>query len=258
MTEEQKVVDTDTQAEVAPPVEDVGNEPETDNNQDDTKMYNKHQVADVVRRERLRAYEKGKREALMQQQQEVAQQEGQSQAAPQQAPMQQQGGMPQMSEDQIRQIIAQSVPQHLQQQAQEYQTKQFVNSFVSKMQASEQKYPGLEEKLNQLDYSKPKTHAVLEMANSLENTGDIMHELIEHPEKFSDILTLVEEQPYLAKQKLMSLSNSIKQNEAATAQHQQTNDPLSQMKPSANVGMADGNMSVSDFRKMFAGKRNSF
>ncbi len=234
-------------------------EPEAVNNEDQTPLYNKRQVADVVKRERLRAYEKGKREALMQQdmQQQAPEMGGMGQ---QQQPVQQTqgnlGGMPQMSEEQIRQLIAQQVPQHLQQQAQEYQSKQFVDSFVNKMQAAEQKYPGLEEKLNNLDWSKPKTRAIVEMANSLENTGDIMNELIDNPEKMGIILNLVDEQPFLAKQKLMSLSNSIKQNEAATAQHQSTNAPLSQMKPSANAGMADGAMSVSDFSKMFRNKRS--
>jgi hypothetical protein len=58
-------------------------------------------------------------------------------------------------------------------------------------------------------------------------------------------------QPKLAQKAMQDLSNSIKQNQAALQSHESVNQPIGQMKPSANAGVDDGNMSVKDYRKMF-------
>jgi len=186
----------------------------------------------------------------------------QEQQAPQQAPEQQMqqpqqaqniGGMQQMSQADIERLIAEKAPQMLQeqmqQQLQQQRTQQTVDSFVSKMQAAEAKYPGLEAKLNDLDYSTLAN--VVQMANELENTGDIMKELVDNPEKMSSIILLSYTQPKLAQKKLMDLSNSIRTNQQALAEEAQAQDPMSQLKPSTSAGVDDGAMSVTKFRQMF-------
>jgi len=231
------------------PVEEVISEvPE--NTAPEVETLDKATVQKIIARERKKAYEKGKQEALM-----TLEQQSQTEQAPQQAPQQQQtfGGIPQVSHEDIQRIVAEQLPQHIQQQAQEYKNKLLVDSFVSKMQAAEQQYPGLEKKLNDLDYTKPGTRAIVEMANELENTGDIMNELVENPEKMGSLLNLIYEQPRLAQQRIASLSNSIKQNQTALAQEKSAQNPIGQMKSSVNAGItgnSEHEMSVNDLRKM--------
>jgi len=217
-----------------------------DSDDDQKPVFNKIQMSDVVKREQQKAYEKGKREALMelqaqQQEQQAAQQQNQAPSSL--------GGMAQMSPDEIRRMIAEQAPQVLQDHVQQLQTQQTVNSFVEKMQAAEVRHPGLEAKLNELDYST--LAPLVQMANDMENTGDIMAELVDNPQKMGNLLMLMHSQPRLAARQMHELSNSIKQNQEALAENNTAKDPLSQIKTSSNAGMDNGSLSVSDFRKMF-------
>ena len=218
-------------------------------------VLDKATVSKIVARERQKAYEKGKQEALMSQDQQAQQQ------APQQAPqpaMQTFGGMqqaPQMNPEDIQRMIAEHVPQYLQQQAAEYQNKQFVEGFVAKMQAAEKQFPGLEQKLNDIDFNSPATQKLVQMANNLDNTGEIMNELLENPEKMGTLLNLVHEQPKLAQNRLASLSNSIKTNREAVEQEQSALEPIGQMKSSVNAGVDEHNLSVKDLKKLVSQRR---
>lgn len=210
-------------------------------------MLNKATVSKIVERERLKAFAKGKQEALMELQQQQAPQES-APAQQAQAP-QQLGGMQQMSAADIERMIAERAPQLLQDHVNNMKNEQTVSSFVAKMEAAEAKHPGLEAKLNDLDYS---TMApVISLANDMENTADIMKELLDNPMKMGNLMTLVYTQPKMASRAMAELSNSIKTNQDALAQEKQAQDPMSQLKPSTSAGMDNSAMSVSDFKKMF-------
>jgi hypothetical protein len=187
--------------------------------------------------------------------QELQAQQQQQQAAPQQAPSL--GGMAQLSQADIERMIQEqatrATQEHIQGQLAELKQQQMVNSFVQKMQVAEQQYPGLEQELNQLNYNDPRIHSFIGMVNDMENTGDIMKEVLDNPHKLSQILSDIQDQPYLAQKNLQKLSASIKQNMSAKAEEAQARDPYSQLKPSPTAGMDNGSMSVSDFRKMFKG-----
>ncbi len=207
-------------------------------------------VSKIIARERAKAYEKGKQEALIMQQQQ--EQQTPVQTAPQPA-TQTFGGMaqaPQVSPDDIQKMIAEHVPHYLQAQADEYRNKQFVDSFVSKMQAAEQKYPGLEKKLEDLDFNGEGTRKLVQMANNLDNTADIMNELVENPEKMGVLLNLIHEQPKLAQQRMSSIGQSIKANQEALEQTQSAQEPIRQLKSSINAGVDDHNLSVKDLKKL--------
>lgn len=237
MTEDLEIVDQG----IVPEPEAQG-EPASD-------MLNKATVSKIVERERLKAFAKGKQEALMEfQQQQQAPQES-AQAPQQAAAPQQMGGMQQMSPADIERMIAEKAPQMLQNHVNEMKNKQTVDSFVAKMEAAEAKHPGLEAKLNDLDYS---TMApVISLANDMENTADIMKELLDNPMKMGNLMTLVYTQPKMASRAMAELSNSIKTNQDALAQEKQAQDPMSQLKPSTSAGMDNSAMSVKDFRAMF-------
>lgn len=210
-------------------------------------IYNKIQLGDIIAREKQKHFERGKREALMELQQQQAQQAEQQPTA-QQAPSSL-GGMQQLSQADIERLIAEKAPQLLQDHVNQLQTAQTIESFVSKMQAAEQRHPGLEAKLNDLDYST--LAPVIKLANNMENTADIMKELVDNPMKMGNLTTLMYTQPKLAERAMQELSNSIKQNQEAQAQADSARDPMAQLKPSANAGMDKGDMSVKDFQKMF-------
>lgn len=225
--------------------QDISVEPELSTAPDD--KLDRETVSKIVARERQKAYEKAKQELMMEQeQQQQMQQQGNQQ------PNQSFGGM---APEEVQRMIAEHVPQYLHNQAAEFQQKQFAESFVAKMQAAEAQYPGLEAKLNELDFTKPNTLALAKMANSLDGTGAIMNELLENPEKMGNLLMLMNEQPKLAQQKLASLGNSIKTNQEALANSQQAQDPISQIKSSVNAGVDDNNLSVKDLKKLVSGRR---
>ena len=194
---------------------------------------------------------------MVQEQQGQQSQQAQPQAAPQPA-MQTFGGIqqaPQMSPEDIQKLIAEHVPQYLHQQAEDYQRQQFVDGFVAKMQAAEKQFPGLEQKLNDIDFTSPATQKLVQMANNMDNTGEIMNELLENPEKMGTLLNLVREQPKLAQSRLASLSGSIKTNRDALEQEQSTNEPIGQMKSSVNAGVDEHNLSVKDLKKLVSQRR---
>ena len=239
MTEMNEIVEQGVSPDLEPQAESQAN----------NDMLSKNTVSKIVERERLKAFEKGKQEALM----ELQQQQMQQEQAPVQQPVaapQQLGGMDQLSAADIERMIAEKAPQMLQEHVNNLKTEQMVTSFVAKMQAAEAKYPGLEEKLNDVDYNS--MAPLVSLANDMENTGDIMKELLDNPMKMANLLTLQYTQPMLAKRAMTELSNSIRTNQEALAQEKQAQDPMSQLKPS-NAGMDNSAMSVQDFRKMFRG-----
>jgi hypothetical protein len=208
----------------------------------------------IVQRERRKAadkaYEKGMRDKAMQMQQEM-----QPEQAPEQAQGQQQslGGMPQMSQEQMRQLMAQEMPHHLEKYVNQVKNDQAVESFVQKMRAAEERFPGLEAKLEKYDYSHGNgmTDIIL-AANQMENTADVIKEITDNPNKMANLLILAKQQPFAMQEAMQKLSGSIKQNQDAQEAEKVSKDPMSRLKPSANAGADNGAMSVADFRKMFS------
>lgn len=224
------------------------------------KMFPNDVVQKIVDREKAKAFERGKREGQMelQQQQQQAPVDTQQQQVPQQ-PTQNMGlgGMKQVSEADIERMIAERAPLALQQHVQKLQQDQMVNTFVSKMQLAEQQYPGLEAELNNLNYNDPRMHSFIAMANQLENTGDIMKEVLDNPTKMESLLNMAYNQPYQAQKALKSLSDSIKTNQTAKAEEAQARDPMSQIKSSTTSGNAEKSqhdMSQEELRRLIAKK----
>jgi hypothetical protein len=216
------------------------------------KSFTSDVVKKVVERENAKAFERGKREALMEIQNQAPQ------APEQQAPPQQQlGGMPQMSQADIERMIAEKAPLALQQHVQKLQQDQMVNTFVQKMQAAEQQHPGLEQELNNLNYNDPRMHSFIAMANQMENTGDIMKEVLDNPSKMESLLNMAYNQPYQAQKALKSLSDSIKTNQTAKDEEVRARDPMSQIKSSTTSGNSEKSqhdMSQEDLRRLLVKK----
>src|SRR3990167_7080349 len=114
-----KDLETEIQAEVTPDEQALSSEPV-----DEPTPLSRDIVSKIVERERAKAYEKGKQEAIMQlQQQQIPQQQPENgmQQQQQAQPMQGQniGGMQQMSPADIERLIVEKAPQMIQEQMKE-------------------------------------------------------------------------------------------------------------------------------------------
>lgn len=88
---------------------------------------------------------------------------------------------------------------------------------------------------------------LIDLANKVENGGEVLYELAVNPAKFAGVAVLARNNSYtLAEKEFNKLSKSIKANESAM-QQPKAQEPLSQISPS-NTGTDNGLNTVSDYR----------
>lgn len=126
--------------------------------------------------------------------------------------------------------------------------QRIADEFRSKIEADKERFPELKDKLGKTNLAA--FPAIIHLANSMENTAAIMNELfVENPGKLASINSLAQIDPSLAIDAVTKLSKSISINEKA-AQSKVANEPLSQLRPST-IGVDNGQMSVTDYRRIF-------
>ena len=195
------------------------------------RLFNSRQLSDVVKRERDKAYQKGRRDA-------------ESYAI----------NNSNLSPEQIKQLIADEAPRYIEERANNMRHQDIANNFLSKIKASEEKYPELMDEIGHLDHEK--IAPIIVMANELDNTADVMKELIDKPTKIAQIMELLHLSnkngaPHLAIKEMHNLSQSIKKNNEAVENNRSSRPPIGQLKASiAPSGVDEKNMSVSDLRDM--------
>lgn len=159
-----------------------------------------------------------------------------------------------LTEEQARHLIAEETDKRLQTLITQHQsmkdTTEFANDFHKQMSAAYERVPGLKEKAAPYADDWARYHDVIGLLRGVENMGDVMGHLVEHPMKMSHFMLQNSRNPAAAQHEMLSLSNSIKTNQAAANNAAYVPDPLSQIKPS-NASSDSGNMTVSDYRKMF-------
>ncbi len=194
------------------------------------KLLKQSEVNELVGRVRHDAYSKGLREA---------------QGAPQQqsAPVANSlGGMPQVTEDQVRQMIAEDA----QKQAQVAAVHNVLTNFSNQMSTGKSKYSDFDETVANLGDLKNLPH-VVQLASESGIAGDVMYELGKNPGKVATLTTLAYVNPQLAKFEMKKLVDSIKTNQESSKAPEAA-EPLSQVKPSA-VGTDNGSNAIRDLRK---------
>lgn len=202
------------------------------------KVLKQSEVDELVYRLKSEAYQKG-----------VADAHKATQPAPQ--PMAQpsggsMGGMSQLTEEQVRQMIADEA--HKQNQL--ANAHQVLTNFSQQMGTGKSKYSDFDETVANLGDLR-NLPQVVELATGTGIAGDVMYELGRNPGKVASLTTLAYINPDLAKYEMKKLADSIKTNEQA-AQAPSAPEPLSQVKPST-VGKDNGSNSVRDLRrKMWA------
>jgi len=204
------------------------------------KVLKQSEVNKIVGGAKLEAYEKGKREAIA----DIEQRRAEAQAT--QQPVQQpQSEQLTMTRDELRKMIEEEATTRTQQQ----QAQRVVDQFVGKMKLGMQKHDDFEETVTKLDIPNLPPQ-IIDWANSMDNTADIMYEVAKNPGKFANLLTLSVTSPRLAYDEFVNLSDSIKKNEEAKEKNSgQQNTPLDQVKHST-TGIDNGApSSVSDYRK---------
>lgn len=193
------------------------------------KVLKQSEVNELVGRIKHEAYQKGLREAQAQQPQSMPQ--GQSM-----------GGMPQLTEEQVRQMIADEAHK----QSQVAAAHNMLTSFAQKMQNGKSKYQDFDETVANLGDLRNIPH-VIQLAEEAGNTEDVMYELGKNPGKVATLTTLSYVNPQLAKLEMKKLSDSIKKNQEAQ-NIPDVSEPLSQIKPST-VGTDNGSLSIRDLKR---------
>jgi hypothetical protein len=221
------------------------------------KMLPQSHVNDLVGRTKHESYEKGKQDA-------VAEWQKQNNVAPSQPTpntgQQSSGNMPQMSQADLDKLVTDKVnsldQQRQQQTHDEYWRKQgqdVATEINKKLADGRTRYE---------DYDTVVTPDVVKnipeiafLANSFDNTADVMYDVIKDSEKLIQIEGLLKTakekgsqfHQNLAFERLKNLSNSIKANKAAAENQPHIKEPLSQIKPS-NVGAGNGSNTIATFK----------
>lgn len=214
----------------------------------------KKYVTDIVRRERSDAYEKGKREALaeLQKSNTANQSSDGSHTADASNSM---GGMPSMSDDKVRQMIAEQFKQAEETRTVEAEQQKLyaaaagiAQDFKGAMDQGKADYPDFEDKVKALDFA-----SIAEIVQVVHETDKslmqhAMYDLANNGAKIASLMILAHTQPGMVRQEVQSWLNSIRTNRQAAGQTM-PKAPLSQVSPST-VGTADGGeKGVRDYRR---------
>lgn len=193
------------------------------------------QVDHIVGKARKDAYAKARADAQAEYQR--------SSPPSQQSSTQSMGGMEQVTPERIEQMIQEATDKR----ARETYANKVANDFLGKMEAGKAKYTDFEDTVGALNL--PMAPEIVDWANGLDNTADVVYEIAKNPTKFTTILNLARGGfGQLAQRELQKLSQSIKQNESASDAAKSVNEPLPQIRPST-VGTDNGKMTVRDLRK---------
>lgn len=199
------------------------------------KLFDQSEVDRVAGKVREEAYQRGRREAEME-----LQRSGQPQSM---------GGMQQLSEEHVRNLIAQEAQKHMemqQAQALEASAHRDAKDFFDRLAVGKDKYPDFEKRVGKLPFQN--ISHIVHMARGLDNVVDVMYELAKNPNKLTTLDILFHRAPELAQEQMQELSDSLKKNSNASSQPF-SDEPLSQIKPS-NTGTDNGSLTTRDYKKV--------
>lgn len=209
------------------------------------KLVPQSEVNDIVHKRTAAAIEKTRRETTEEVKRQYESQLTQSKSSSM-------GGMTQPGSEEIQRMIEESTQKTLskviEENRQQYlhdEYKKDVDNFLSKIDASKDRYPDLKDKIAELGL--PTVASVVSIVNSFDNTADIMNDLAENPLKLIQIQALYKANPTLALKEMNKMSESIKKNQNALSMDS-VDKPLRRITPS-NSGMDNGSSTISNLRK---------
>ena len=213
--------------------DEIGEAIDTDSVADEV-MLPQSKVNEIVGRTRKQSFEKGRRDMA----QEIESQKIDTQQPLAQPPIQQ-SNAPNIDVDAIKSEIrdslyAEAKAEH-QKEAQEKHAlamNEVARNYFSKMDSGSKKYDDFDDIMKGFDPSKFKELVFL--TAQMDDTADIMRELVSNPEKLAVISSLAERDGDFAKKHLEQLSASISANKKALSDNRTVNQPLSQLNPSSS------------------------
>lgn len=225
------------------------------------RTFSQSEVNDLVGRAKSEAIERHRRETAMsshpQSQNQVPYQ------PPYQQPVQQQSHHSGMSEQEYRRIAAEEAQrsrnewqQDSQRNAEEQNAQRIASEFFTKVGSGEGGLQGFDKLVSDSGVDLRTIPYHVQLANMVDNTREVMVELLNSPTKIGQIQNLIDidlranRQPRLALAEMKKLAESIKTNQKV-ANFKAPNDPLSQMRPS-NAGTGNqGALSVGDYKRKY-------
>jgi hypothetical protein len=206
------------------------------------KLVKQSDVDKAVKHAKYVAYEQGRKEAFMQLPSPSPENNSSVETTKNNSAPSHLSGLQGMTPDEVKKMIS----EHEQQQAQQYHAHQIANEFLAKLEAGKDKYPDFDKTIESLELST--IPQVVQLANTVDNTSDVMYELGKNPHKVANLLSLSQlGNGRLAILEMKKLSDSIRKNQEAMQQPIPP-EPLSQLKPS-RVGTDNGVPSIRDLRK---------
>lgn len=169
------------------------------------------------------------------------------------------GGMavavdPEAIKQQILQDLQNQFQQANEQRAQEElerEAQKVGDTYRAKMSSGKDQYEDFETVM--ADFNPAAFPNLAFLATQLDNTADIMYELMKNPSKWATAAVLSERDPKAAQNMLSKISASIKANQQAKQEEKEVPAPLSRLS-SAPTGQDAGTPnSVRDFKSMFRG-----
>lgn len=174
---------------------------------------------------------------------------------------QNQGSMGGMAAPVDQEALKQEILAQLKQQFQEAQesqaareldeqAKRVAEEYRSKMKSGSEKYEDFDDVM--ADFNPQAFPNLVYLANQVDNTPDVMRELMQNPSKWATVTVLSERDPAAAQKMISRISNSIKTNEQAKAQEKEVAPPLGRLS-STSTGQDSGDLSMQDLKRMFRG-----
>lgn len=130
------------------------------------------------------------------------------------------------------------------------EAKRIAETYHGKMKSGRDKYEDFDDVM--ADFNPQMFPNLVYLASQLDNTPDVMRELMQNPQKWSTVTVLSERDPQAAQNYLNRISQSIKANEQAKAAEKDVAAPLSRMS-SSSTGQDSGKLTMADMKARFRG-----
>lgn len=206
------------------------------------RLLKQSEVDKIIHARTRDAYEKGRRESAAESAQPIQR--------PEQS-VSSMGGMPQLTMDQIRQVIAEENQKRVTEESQARQREmahQMSSSFLMKLEAGKNKYDpeDFDKTIGRLELGNTAAVNLIPLAHeaNVDNVADVMYHLGNNPGKAAELITTYAYNPKWAASEMLKLSNSLKQNELAR-QYPKVSEPLSSVKAST-IGTDTGKLSMKE------------
>lgn len=217
------------------------------------RLFKQSEVNDIVKRAKYGAVEDFKRN--LNERPDYLQQKYPDLANQQNQPTNTQHNQIPQSEDNIRRLAAEEAQrlrdqwvQEARNQAEVDNAKRIVENFWNKVAPGKEKYSDFEKVTGSIPYARF-PNVVQLLASHIDNSHDVLYALGNDMMKLVQLEQTAREFPEAAIVQAQRLSQSLKDNEAAS-QVRVPNEPLSQMRPS-NTGTDNGVMGVRDYRRKY-------